>query len=317
MKYTSIVVSTFAFLLALAAWLNSGTNKPASGTAHTTSPLEQRFSVSEKKETFENARSLDLPDTLFFAGERVPLEINDVRERLDRELHVNTYWHNNTIFLIKRAARWLPQIEPILVEKGVPADFKYIAVIESGLLNDVSPAGAVGFWQFIEGTAKEFGLEVTRNVDERYHPLKATQAATGYLLQAHEKFGSWTNVAASYNRGMNGIDRALENQQVDSYYDLYLNGETSRYLFRALAIREIIENPEKYGFNIHPDHLYLPEEVKYTEVAEDIPDLIAWSLENGINYKLLKHFNPWLRDSNLRVKKGKTYQIALPVSTTE
>src|SRR5688572_6618278 len=189
------------------------------------------------------AISFDLPKELSFAGEPVPLDIPDVSERLDKELQVNTYFHSNTIFLIKRANRWLPQMEKILEAHGIPEDFKYLPLIESGLLNAVSPADAVGYWQTLEGSGKELGLEITKEVDERYDPLKATVAACKYLKKAYEKFGSWTLVAASYNRGMNGLDRAIENQNEKSYYDLFLNDETSRYVFRLLAIKEIINNP--------------------------------------------------------------------------
>ena len=258
-----------------------------------------------------NARTLDLPDSLLFAHEPVPLHLADVRERLDRELHINVYWHSSTIFLLKRARRWLPQISTILEKHGIPEDFKYVAVIESGLSNVTSPSDAVGFWQFVEGTGKEYGLEINKYVDERYDPLKATEAACLYLKDAHERFQNWTNVAASYNRGMNGLRRAIENQQTDNYYDLYLNSETSRYMFRVLACKEIFEHPEKYGFEISEDHLYLPEEVTHVEVTETIEDLVQFSIDHGTNYKLLKRFNPWLMDYKLPVKKEKVYRIAV------
>lgn len=262
---------------------------------------------------YRNAVSLELPDTLYFAGERVPLEIPDVRERLDRELHINTYWHSSTIFLLKRGNQWLPRMEKILKDNNIPDDFKYIAAIEGGFLNQISPSNAVGFWQFLKGSGKEYGLEISKDVDERYDPIKSTVAACKYLQKSHSKFGNWTNVAASYNRGMAGLSRALENQQVDSYYDLMLNEETSRYLFRLLAIREIFRNPEKFGFDISKEHLYEEEEIKYVEVDADIKDLIQFSKEQGINYKLLKRHNPWLRDDDLKVRKNKTYQIAIPI----
>lgn len=261
-----------------------------------------------------NAVSLELPKELYFAGERVPLEIPDVRERLDRELHINTYWHSSTIFLIKRAHQWLPQIEKILAENGIPDDFKYLTAIEGGFVNAVSPANAVGFWQILESSGEENGLEITKEVDERYDPLKATEAACKYLKKAHRKFDNWTNAAASYNRGMAGLQRALDNQKVNSYYDLLLNEETSRYVFRILAIKEIIENPKKYGFNIDKRHLYDPEEIRYVEVDHDIKDLIAFSKDQGINYKLLKRHNPWLREDHLDVKRNKTYKIAIPLN---
>lgn len=260
-----------------------------------------------------NAKSLAIPDSLTFAGEPVPLHIPDVIERLDRELHINTYWHNNTIFLIKHAHRWLPQMEPILKEYGIPDDFKYLTAIEGSFRNDESPAGAVGFWQFKKATAKEYGLEVTREVDERYDPIKSTVAACKYLNRAYKKFGNWTNVAGSYNRGMAGLQRAMTHQNDSIYYNLMLNEETSRYVFRILAIKEIIENPSKYSFNIDEQHLYNAEDVRYVEVTATINDLVQWSRDNGINYKLLKRHNPWLQKDKLTVKRGKVYQIAIPV----
>lgn len=258
------------------------------------------------------AVSFDIPEGTTFAGEEVPLSIPDVRERFDKELQINTYFHSNTIFLIKRAHRWLPQIEEILKAHNIPDDFKYLPLIESNLLNAVSPKDAVGYWQILEESGKEFGLEISREVDERYDPLKATEAACKYLIRAYKKFGNWTIVAASYNRGMAGMQRALDGQKVNSYYDLYLNEETSRYVFRILAIKEIIQNPEKYGFHIRQKHLYRQEPLRYVEVNETIRNLVDFAKDHGTNYKLLKRHNPWLREEKLTVRKGKSYTIALP-----
>ena len=258
------------------------------------------------------AISFDVPEGVSFAGEPVPLQIPDVRERLDKELQINCYLHSNTIFLIKRANRWLPQMEKILKQYDIPEDFKYLPLIESNLLNVTSPRNAVGYWQILKDSGKEFGLEITNEVDERYDPLKATEAACKYLRKAYEKFGDWTLVAASYNRGRGGVQRALDDQRVDSYYDLYLNDETSRYVFRILAIKEIVENPVKYGFKIDNKHLYPEEQLRYVEVNETIKDLIGFSKTQGINYKLLKRHNPWLREDRLTIKKGAHYRIALP-----
>jgi len=257
--------------------------------------------------------SFELPAKITFAGDSVPLKLQDVKERLDKELHINTYLHGSTIFLMKRANRWLPQIDSILKREGIPEDFKYLPLIESALLNDISPKDAVGFWQILKSAGKENGLEITNEVDERYDPLKATKAACNYLRTSYRKFGNWTLVAASYNRGMAGTQRAMESQKVANYYDLYLNDETSRYVFRILAIKEIITNPKKYGFNVKPEYLYEQEKLKYVEVTETIPNLINFSLQQGINYKLLKRYNPWLREERLTVKKGKSYKIAIPV----
>jgi membrane-bound lytic murein transglycosylase D len=258
------------------------------------------------------AVSFDVPTDITFAGEEVPLDLPDVKERLDKELQSNTYFHSNTIFLIKRANRWFPQMEKILKKNNIPDDFKYLPLIESNLMNVVSPAEAVGYWQILKSSGKENGLEITNEVDERYDPLKATEAACKYLNQAYRKFGSWTLVAASYNRGMNGLDRAIENQNESSYYDLFLNDETSRYVFRILAIKEIVQNPLKYGFKVKDSHVYQEEPLEYIEVSETIRDLVAFAKQHGTNYKLIKRHNPWLRDEKLTVKKGKTYRIAIP-----
>lgn len=258
------------------------------------------------------AVSLSLPEYVDFAGEPVPLEMPDVYERLDKELQINTYFHSNTLFLIKRANRWLPQIEEILRKNDVPDDFKYLPLIESNLLNEISPKNAVGYWQILKAAGKENGLTINDEVDERYDPLKATEAACRYLKTAYRKFGNWTLVAASYNRGMNGLQRAIDDQQVNSYYDLYLNEETSRYVFRILAIKEIVENPLRYGFHVNPKHLYKEEPLRYVEVKETIKDLVSFAKQHNSNYKQIKRYNPWLRDDKLTVKRGNEYRIAFP-----
>lgn len=256
--------------------------------------------------------SIEIPDQVRFAGELVPLNDPDVRERLDRELHVNTFWHSNTIFLLKRGNRWLPKIAEVLRENDIPEDFKYLPLIESDLQNKVSPRQAVGFWQLLSGTAKDYGLEVNSQVDERYDPIKSTKAACGYLNQAYTKFQSWTNAAASYNIGMRGLTNRLEKQRVESYYDLLLNEETSRYVFRIIAIKMIFENPQKYGFNLSQDQLYHTEELKKIKVDRSIDNLRDFAFEQGINYKILKRYNPWLRKNELTVRRGKEYYIAIP-----
>ncbi len=258
-------------------------------------------------------KSFTIPDSMTFASEHVPLEQPDVLERLDRELHINSYWHNNTIFLLKRSGRWFGEIEAILKEEGVPDDFKYLTTVEGSLRNDVSPRNAVGFWQIRTATGRELGLEITSEVDERYDPIKSTRAACKYLNKAKNKFGNWTMVAASYNRGMAGMARAIDNQQEEDYYNLMLNEETSRYLFRILAIKEIFEDPSKYSFNISLEHMYKPYSIKYLEVNTTIKDLVSFSKENGITYKTLKYYNPWLRKGKLTVRNGKSYQIAVPL----
>ena len=256
--------------------------------------------------------SLATPEEVYFAGERVPMETFGVREKLDRELLVNTYWHSNTFLTFKRANRWFPVIEPILEKNGVPDDFKYLAVIESGLTNAVSPAGATGFWQFMKTTGKSYGLEITSEVDERYHVEKSTEAACQYLLDAYEKYGDWALVAASYNMGMGGVNKQLKNQQVDEYWDLLLNQETGRYVYRILAIKEILNNSGDYGFVLRPKDLYEPYETRTVMLDSAVADFASYAKEQGVNYNILKTMNPWLRKASLTNKYKKQYQIVLP-----
>ena len=249
---------------------------------------------------------------LFFAGERVPLENPDIWERYDKELLKNTYWQSNTLLLYKRAAKYFPLIEPILKKHELPDDFKYLALIESGLENVTSPAGAKGFWQIMKSTAKEFNLEVNSEVDERYHLKKSSQAACEFLTSAKEKFGSWTLAAAAYNMGKSGLQKQMNRQKSYTYYDLLLNNETSRYIFRILAIKEIIENPKKYGFQFRTEDLY--ENIPTYEVMVDT-SITSWadfSKEYDINYKILKLHNPWLRECYLTNKLKKKYYIEIP-----
>lgn len=257
---------------------------------------------------------LNIPENLDFCGETVPVIDQDVLERLDRELLVNTYWQSNSLLYHKRASKWFPVIEPILKANGVPEDFKYLALVESGLTNVVSPAGAAGFWQILKKTAQEYGLEVNNDVDERYHVEKATQAACKYLLEARERFGSWTLAAASYNMGMGGVSKQLRRQKANNYYDLLLNSETSRYVFRIIAAKEIHENPTKYGFHYRLKDLYMPHETFTVKVDTTINDLVAFANLYKVNYKILKVFNPWLRQTYLPNKSRKKYEILFPKS---
>ncbi|WP_373056021.1 lytic transglycosylase domain-containing protein [Zunongwangia sp. H14] len=257
-------------------------------------------------------KALKVPRNLDFAGEPVPLEDPDVYERLDRELLVNTYWQSNALLLMKRANKYFPIIEPILKEEGVPDDLKYLAVIESGLTQAVSPARAIGFWQIMEGTGEDYGLEINSNVDERYNIEKATRVAARYLKKAKEKFGSWTLAASAYNAGNAGIARQLERQKVSDYYDLLLGEETGRYVFRLLALKEIMTSPQKYGFDLEEDDLYayIPTfKVEVDTVVHDFPD---FAKQFGINYKILKIHNPWLRDDHLNNASRKKYEIDIP-----
>lgn len=254
------------------------------------------------------------PVKLDFAGEETPLKISDVKERFDRELLVNVNLHASTILAIKRANRAFPVIEPILKKNGIPDDFKYLAVIESGLVNAVSPAGARGIWQFMPETAKERGMEVTENVDQRYDLEKSTEAACSYFLSAKGKFGSWTLAAASYNGGMSGINKQIGIQKVSDYYDLLLTEETSRYVFRILALKEIMENPVKYGFVIASENLYQTLPTRKIKIDSSITDLADFAKSQGINYKILKIHNPWLRETKLINDTGKKYQIEIPLN---
>lgn len=249
-----------------------------------------------------------------FSGEEVPTFMADVQERLDKEMITNMNYHTNTTLVIKRANKVFPIIEPILAKYGVPDDFKYLAVIESSLVNAVSPSGARGVWQFMPATAKEKGMEVSDEVDERYHLEKSTEAACKYLLGAKEKFGSWTLAAASYNGGMNGISKKMEEQQVDNYYDLLLTEETSRYVFRILALKEIMSKSDKYGFSIPKEALYYTIPTKKIVVDSSITDLAKFAKTQGVNYKILKIHNPWLRDKKLTNTSGKKYEIEIPTS---
>jgi membrane-bound lytic murein transglycosylase D len=267
----------------------------------------------DEKNELKNESGYDFPVKLDFAGEETPLKISDVKERLDRELLVNVNLHASTILAIKRANRAFSIIEPILKKNGIPDDFKYLAVIESGLVNVVSPAGARGVWQFMPDTAKERKMEVNDNVDERYDIEKSTEAACSYFLSAKGKFGSWTLAAASYNGGMTGVNKQIDIQKVSNYYDLLLTEETSRYVFRILALKEIMKNPLKYGFNILPGDKYEILPTKKIEIDSSITDLASFAKSQGINYKILKIHNPWLRETKLLNNTGKKYQIEIPL----
>ena len=259
-----------------------------------------------------NVYALSVPESMEFAGEHVPLEDPDVYERMDRELLVNTYWQSNGLLVFKRAAKYFPIIEPILKKNGIPDDFKYLAVIESGLTNAVSPAGARGVWQIMAGTGKDNGLEVNDNVDERYHLEKATEVACKYIKQARDKFDSWTLAAAAYNAGNAGVSRRLDDQKVDDYYDLLLGEETGRYLFRILALKEILQNPKKYGFNFSETDLYKNIPTNKIMVDTAVTDFASFAKDYGINYKILKIHNPWLREDHLNNKSRKAYYIEIP-----
>jgi len=256
--------------------------------------------------------ALDIPKNLNFAGEKVPLNDFDVRERLDRELSINVYWQSQTMLMIKRCGRWFPIIEPILKRNGVPDDFKYIALTESGLTNVVSPSGAVGYWQFLSETGRNYNLTVNTEIDERYDVEKSTEAACKYFMNAYQQLGNnWTLAAASYNMGIGGIQGQLAKQRVKSYYDLLLNDETFRYISRLLAIKEIVANPLKYGFHLRKGDLYPPIPTRIITVDSTVNDLVDLAEKNKTTYKMIRLLNPWLRQSSLSNPTHKKYQIKI------
>ncbi|MEI6576218.1 MAG: lytic transglycosylase domain-containing protein [Bacteroidota bacterium] len=256
--------------------------------------------------------ALEVPRKMTFCGEEVPLDVYWVKEALDRELITNTYWQSATLLALKRANRYFPQIEPYLLMNKVPDDMKYLALIESNLLPVVSPAGASGHWQFIKETGLHYGMEINDEVDERYNIEKSTIAACNYLKEAHTKFSSWTLAAAAYNAGPDNISKTLSLQGANNFYEAAFNPETSRYLFRILAMKEIFNNPRKYGFIYRAKDLYPNIPVKELKIDTPITNLSAFAKNQGLNYKILKEFNPWLRKNTLSNKTHKTYTISLP-----
>lgn len=274
--------------------------------------VENKTTGTEPAEEFQKIYSPSIPNKLDFAGEVVPLDNFEVFERIDREFLVNTYWHSFTILAIKRAARWFPVIEPILKKNNIPEDFKYVAVIESGLYNAVSPAGATGFWQFMENVGKKYGLEINDEVDERYNVERSTEAVCGYLKESYGLFKNWTLAAASFNMGINGIAKQLERQKTNNYYNLNISEETSRYIARIISLKEIIKDPKKYGYYLSSDQVYKPLKTQNVEVTDNISNIADFGLKYGLNYKIIKIYNPWLRENSLTNKNHKSYTIKLP-----
>lgn len=271
--------------------------------------------ANNKVEVRKNVKyvPVEVPSAVNFAGEKMPLDRFYVKEALDRELLSNAYFHSQTIRYIKLVPRYFPIIEPILKEHGIPNDFKYLAVAESGFNpRAISPARAAGIWQLMKGTATDYGLEVNGEVDERYHIEKATHVACEYIKDAYQKFGNWTMVAAAYNRGMNGVERQIDRQGEDDYYDLLITTETARYVYRIVALKLILENPEKYNF-------YIPEKEKYQiipskkiEVKASVPNFAEYAKKHGLSYKVFKDFNPWLRENELTYSGRKRYWVKIP-----
>lgn len=295
------VVSTFIF----AVQSNEVDEKPVA-KAIETDTLDKNVA-----DTYQIS-AIEIPEDLNFAGETVPQEDPEIMERVDREFLVNTYWQSNALLLMKRANKYFPIIEPILKKNGIPDDFKYLAVAESGLQNVVSPAGATGFWQIMRATGKEYGLEVNSNVDERYHVEKSTQVACDYLNKWKDRFGSWTLTAAAYNAGPAGVQKYMDIQKVDDYYDLLLGQETGRYVFRILAIKEILSDRDKYGFQLDEDDMYEKVPTFTVEIDTAVSNWADFAEQYEINYKILKRHNPWLREPHLNNASRKKYTIEIP-----
>lgn len=279
-------------------------------------------SNEEEKSPKENALNTEigfatipnLPESMTFAGEKILLQDEDIIERLDREVLTNAYYQSATTQMLKRANRWFPMIERILKEENIPDDFKYLAVIESGLVQATSPVGAQGFWQFMPYTAEQYDLEISDEIDERLHVEKSTRAACAYLRDAQDTLKDWLLASASYNRGIGGVRQDMRWQGTDHYFDTDQNNETARYVFRILAVKLIFENPKVYGFDTDKIKLYEPFKTKRVVVKQSIPNLAKWALEKGINFKILTKLNPWLKGNKLTIK-NKTYQLLLPTES--
>ncbi len=256
--------------------------------------------------------AVSIPKNIQFADEKIPFERFYVTEALEREITINTYFHSSSIILIKNANRWFPVIEPILKKYNIPDDFKYLAVAESGLNNVVSPAGATGFWQIMKQTAREYGLEVNDDIDQRYDVELSTEVACKYLNNAYQKYGNWTLVAASYNAGMGKISEELVRQQQDNYFDMIFNEETNRYVYRILALKALVENPAEYGFYLRNEDFYKPFKLRKITIDTTINDIPAFAHSYSLNYKEFKIYNPWIRQAYLANKSGRTYSIQVP-----
>lgn len=254
-----------------------------------------------------------IPDTMTFAGEEVPLQTYYVRESLDNELIVNMYRQSSTVLYFKRANRYFPIIEPILKKNGIPEDFKYLCVIESGLTNATSPAKAQGFWQFIPSTGEKYGLTINDEIDMRNDVTLATEAACKYLRNLYNRFHSWTAAAAAYNCGENGLSKRMASQGINNYYDIRLNSETGRYVYRILAMKAIMQHPQQYGYHMRHCDLYEPIPTRTATLSGQNVDLYKYAKSQGTTYKMLRTLNPWLQTDNLKNKANKSYTVKLPV----
>jgi hypothetical protein len=282
------------------------------GGALTGFKAEEEKTYREKFWNDYRVYSVPVPEEMSFAGEKVPLWDFEFRERVERELLQNTYGQATMVLYMKRASRWFPMIEKVLKENGIPDDFKYLAVAESGLTNAISSSNAEGFWQFLAGTARMHGLQVTDEVDQRYDPWLSTEAACRYLRQSHAQFGNWSMVAASYNMGTSGLQQAASYQGKDSYPELHLNNETSRYLPRILAIKTIMNHPERYGFHLTAAQLYLPYETTEWTISEPVANWATYAQSQGMDFRQLKLFNPWIRKPYLHNKDRRKYILRKP-----
>jgi len=280
------------------------------------------FAISDTKTSDQDYRNLfnrytkvfvpEVPAKVNFAGEEVPLQVYFVRKSLEREIIAGTFMHSSTIQMLKRAYRWFPVIESILKKNDIPDDFKFLAVAESNLGNVVSPSGAEGPWQFLNATGQKYGLEINADVDERYNLEKATQAACDYFKDAYAQYKNWTLVAASYNRGMDGISKAIEKQKVSNYYDLYVNDETARYIYRIIAFKQVYTYPTRYGFYTVECDFYPPVTTRIIAIDSTVKDLPGLAFKLKINYKILRELNPWLQSYTLPNKSKKIYILKLP-----
>ena len=299
--YSVIIILLAVFFGALFIFSKTNTDNKASD--------DKYFDASQR---FYKIFNIRIPETVDFAGEQVPIDKFYVREGLDRELLVNSYWHSNTILMFKRAYRYLPFMDSILKANRIPTDFKYLAMIESGLENIVSPAGAAGFWQFMKPTGLKYGLEINNEMDERYNLEKSTIAACKYLKSSYDYFHNWTLAAASYNMGVNGLNEVLKNQKADNYYDLYLNKETQRYIYRIIALKLIYQSPVKYGFYLRYNDMYPQIPVYTVKVDSTVTNWADFAINNNSNYRILKEFNPWILKYTLTKKENKEYKILFP-----
>jgi hypothetical protein len=298
------------FLVCFLIFSQLSFDKLRKGETKSEGPVE----LSKENEPLPKWYAPRLPSAISFAGERVPLDQWDVRERLDREMLFNYYYQNNVLYILKLSNRYFPVIEERLKANGVPDDFKYLCIAESNLLaNATSRSGAVGFWQFLAGTAPGYGLELNSEVDKRRDLIESTDAACRYLKQAYQRFGTWTAAAASYNCGQGGYQKQADRQKTKYYYDLWLPEETNRYIFRILAFKSLVENAGELGFEVDEEELYYPVKTRVVKVSRSIPDLSQFAIANGTNYKTLRLLNPWLRTNSLRIKPGTGYEIKLPL----